>query len=1066
MTFLFLGSNISISHNMEEFTKYISVFNSLAKRECTVLKDKYWDVKDISVVIDNIKECGEECINRAVEDFAVLLKQNTNITLEDDDSEEILCDLLIDWEDKFWETAESNDVNDLSVEYIAMFSEILNECIQSLAIEYLGIVNLPLLENMSDEISEKNKQNEKIDQIIKDIEQGYIQEKEDVRNALIQCINYNPLRKDVYLVAAKWFGDREKQLEEMADYFGLDLYDVKIEFLSHIIPKKIKEYMETNNGATNEGKLTAEIMSLLDDYGVEHEILEPAIKRYQESMSNVSKSEKLQSQFTFLGYTIEVSDKEMFYNMILQSYANMSEDKSIELRNLYFDAHSLDTVIENIEKWGNNCISDAIQKTVDFLIGINIYTIDADKIITEYGSYIDLTPWDNALEDFSEKCISCVYHEEQMKRYREQRKAGRGKFVGGGFGISGAIKGSVQAGTLNMATGITHSVVNAFGNFASDMKINAQKKALYSKKSTVELLCGGIKGTINSLVGLLVNILRIETNLYIGPTSSQGIQTANAIVHNITNGKIPREKIAGALVECIKNDHYNNDAYILALKYFGDMDEELERMASYFGFDLRIEKKQWMTGKLLKGEKLISRDRYEPVSMQEWIECQKEIEEYAAYIGYDDYKEDPIFLKIGYAIDNSTAASRIVGDKKYNSVEDAEQAQEIIQQIFHIAENKEISDDKMVEEINSLLRPELIEKINSLEMGDVIEKAKAHRNLLNGDAQMFREELHAIARRELYEKNPRDCDNGTYKGTPESKEFYYYYRDRLYSISQQENEKYRGTLPLKQSEEIVLFWASAALDNRIRHCVVFTNRNVMLVEKSTLKAIIPWENTAKITVDTDDYVVYVSDGRIIPIKMEGDRSLYSIGEMNRYFQKVVEFSHLIYAADKGCLIGLDRETYNKKMEILDELCYDFGKKVKAKDDSIIMAAQRGPKGYPGIWFLYTLKTLIRKDKCHFETYELPLVICKSEYVMDGILLTNKYLYLFGQNIKIRIKSINDMKIKGFFSNIIIFTSKEQVQHKGVPTWLIGKEQDYVAFLEKTINIAKQVDALVESDSAM
>ena len=73
-------------------------------------------------------------------------------------------------------------------------------------------------------------------------------------------------------------------------------------------------------------------------------------------------------------------------------------------------------------------------------------------------------------------------NQQQMKEYREIRKASRSRLIGGGFGFKGAIKGIAAAGTVNMTTGMAHSIVNAAGN-ASSAKDAAFRKEVYFKSS-------------------------------------------------------------------------------------------------------------------------------------------------------------------------------------------------------------------------------------------------------------------------------------------------------------------------------------------------------------------------------------------------------------------------------------------------------------------------------------------------------------------------------------------------------------------------------------------------------
>jgi len=86
--------------------------------------------------------------------------------------------------------------------------------------------------------------------------------------------------------------------------------------------------------------------------------------------------------------------------------------------------------------------------------------------------------------------------------YRRARKAYRSQWIGGGFGFSGALKGAVSAGVLNMGSGAIHSVVNAVGNANTRHKANKQKIALINeiKKGVPEEIINLTKELGNSII--------------------------------------------------------------------------------------------------------------------------------------------------------------------------------------------------------------------------------------------------------------------------------------------------------------------------------------------------------------------------------------------------------------------------------------------------------------------------------------------------------------------------------------------------------------------------------------
>lgn len=77
---------------------------------------------------------------------------------------------------------------------------------------------------------------------------------------------------------------------------------------------------------------------------------------------------------------------------------------------------------------------------------------------------------------------------QNTKLAREYGKATRGQVVGGGFGVSGAIKGMATAGAVNMATGALYSLANSFANSRSERKASEEKNRFYYSKNLKEAI--------------------------------------------------------------------------------------------------------------------------------------------------------------------------------------------------------------------------------------------------------------------------------------------------------------------------------------------------------------------------------------------------------------------------------------------------------------------------------------------------------------------------------------------------------------------------------------------------
>ena len=104
-----------------------------------------------------------------------------------------------------------------------------------------------------------------------------------------------------------------------------------------------------------------------------------------------------------------------------------------------------------------------------------------------------------------EACAGIVDGAEYEKKYRELRKQSRGKWVGGGFGLSGAISGAAQAEILNVGTGLIHSTINFFGDTYSYTKAKSKiAKIVKEIKDDIRRnLCSEVKKISDAIINII-----------------------------------------------------------------------------------------------------------------------------------------------------------------------------------------------------------------------------------------------------------------------------------------------------------------------------------------------------------------------------------------------------------------------------------------------------------------------------------------------------------------------------------------------------------------------------------
>ncbi len=130
-------------------------------------------------------------------------------------------------------------------------------------------------------------------------------------------------------------------------------------------------------------------------------------------------------------------------------------DSRFRFEQLYRNSYNMDIAIKKLGDEAGVIIGKIMDKCVRFLFVNNInYTPIAffEKYSkTKKLAYYDFI--DDVLNQYAE-----IYDEKkQLADYRNSVIAGRSRWMGGGFGLKGAIKGAITAGAMNIGTDFLHS---------------------------------------------------------------------------------------------------------------------------------------------------------------------------------------------------------------------------------------------------------------------------------------------------------------------------------------------------------------------------------------------------------------------------------------------------------------------------------------------------------------------------------------------------------------------------------------------------------------------------------
>ena len=246
----------------------------------------------------------------------------------------------------------------------------------------------------------------------------------------------------------------------------------------------------------------------------------------------------------------------------------------------YDKAGSIENFMENFSDVSGNISGNAIKDALDICVNDGYYDIDENFFLEDGRQEFIFDPMFNELEGLFGAYKNIIQQNEDEHEYREQRKENRGRFVGGGFGLGGAISGSLKAGALNMATGLGHSVFNSIGNAMSNYEASKKLKELYELPQCRDILLNSVNILVNNIWLIMIN------DVYqLSIAADQEMKKSEAIFNNVINGRIPKEKTKAALLDVLSINPLKAQAYDELVEYL-DQDELAELLNMYDSLEI------------------------------------------------------------------------------------------------------------------------------------------------------------------------------------------------------------------------------------------------------------------------------------------------------------------------------------------------------------------------------------------------------------------------------------------------------------------------------------------------
>lgn len=297
-------------------------------------------------------------------------------------------------------------------------------------------------------------------------------------------------------------------------------------------------------------------------------------------------------KLSLLGQPLQISEEREAYNRYRLLFLAEADRAQARFSQVYENYHSIDDVVQRASRQAMECIDPVIQKCVQILLEHNVLSVDEASFKERYSGYC--TVWEEAFLTVYDRYAEIVMDQQQLDEYRVARRQSRARWQGGGFGVSGALKGAATAGALNIISGAGHMVFNGIGKIISSISASIQKDKIFNDPKTYETLSQGVWNAAFILHFALIDSLNatgVDTQSFAGVVSDDDAATAAAMLNNakITTSEDQRRT---AITQSFLLNPYQEEWYRYVLDAYGDPDGSLSRLEKHFGLTVIQQEKE------------------------------------------------------------------------------------------------------------------------------------------------------------------------------------------------------------------------------------------------------------------------------------------------------------------------------------------------------------------------------------------------------------------------------------------------------------------------------------------
>lgn len=352
-----------------------------------------------------------------------------------------------------------------------------------------------------------------------------------------------------------------------------------------------------------------------------------------------------EKEISLLGESITFTSARVNYNAFRKTFFKFAQNAEEIFMNEYnFKLNSSNTFWKMVSDLADKCLNPVLEYCMQFLMEKKIYTVDDELFLEKYQSKYDY--WGYAVDVITEQIDEIDERYQRGKEYRREIRENRGRWVGGGFGVSGAVKGAITAEAMNLVSGAGHVLADGVVSFVSSLSASSKVDEVIRSEDTYHVLMSGMWNNVLYMHMALIDCLEEEIGTVIkGKVLSKEESDATIMLKNLKHLKVEKE-IKEVLVKSFVLNPYAVEWYRVVLERLGDCNGTITELGEYFGVEVDVTKRV-LLNKHCSG-----------------LSCKNREETLDAYKSIQEFK-----AKINLAEDTGASLKIIEVYKKYFQVE-------------------------------------------------------------------------------------------------------------------------------------------------------------------------------------------------------------------------------------------------------------------------------------------------------------------------------------------------------------------------------------------------------------